>query len=113
MAQVNIGLKPVVKESSQDLPKEKCETTAHCVRGTRPGIVGERSNKVSLKCMNCAKVTAKVFQCSRCKASKYCSPECQQSHWGQHEPLCSAIKQLEEQNSRSNDSQTIFATHVI
>ena len=62
--------------------------------------------------MDCAKVTAKAFQCSRCKASKYCSPECQQSHSGQHEPLCSAIKQLEEQNNGSNDSQTIFATHV-
>ena len=85
-----------------------CHT--HCVRGT--GRSGWGSNKVSHKCMYCAKVTTKDFQCSRCKASKYCSSECQRSHWGQHEPLCSAIKQLEEQNNRSNDSQTIFATHA-
>ena len=31
---------------------------------------------------------------------------------GQHEPLCSAIKQLEEQNDRSNDSPTIHKKKV-
>ena len=110
VAQVNIGLKVVLKESSQGLPKEAWKRQSTASGGL--GIVGERSNKVSHKCINCAKVTAKAFQCSRCKASLCCSLECQQSHWGQHEPLCSAIKQLEEQNIRSNHSQTIFATHV-
>ena len=34
VAQVNIGLKVVIKESSQDLPKETWEMTTNCVRGT-------------------------------------------------------------------------------
>ena len=51
VAHVDSGLKIVVKESNQDLPKETWKTTTHCIRGR-----GERSNKVSHMRINCFSV---------------------------------------------------------
>ena len=27
-------------------------------------------------------------RCSRCKKQKYCSKQCQQTHWPHHKPVC-------------------------
>eukprot|EP00026_Physarum_polycephalum_P007141 Phypoly_transcript_07196.p1 GENE.Phypoly_transcript_07196~~Phypoly_transcript_07196.p1 ORF type:complete len:492 (+),score=58.38 Phypoly_transcript_07196:100-1575(+) len=39
----------------------------------------------------------KLLVCSRCKLVKYCSPECQRSHWKKHKPECN--KPLDVKNT--------------
>ena len=38
--------------------------------------------------------TEDVKRCSRCKATTYCSKECQWSHFGHHETWCKTIASL-------------------
>eukprot|EP00536_Pseudo-nitzschia_multiseries_P001996 jgi/Psemu1/301159/fgenesh1_kg.26_\ len=40
-------------------------------------------------CANCTKLLPKMNQCSRCRMVKYCSRECQSSHWKKvHKSSC-------------------------
>ena len=41
------------------------------------------------RCANCTKLFPKMNQCSRCKIVKYCSRDCQSSHWKKvHKESC-------------------------
>ena len=41
------------------------------------------------RCANCTKLLPKMSRCSRCKIVKYCSRECQSSHWKKvHKQSC-------------------------
>ena len=37
-------------------------------------------------CIVCGQVAKS--RCSKCKKQKYCSKQCQQSHWPSHKPVC-------------------------
>lgn len=39
-------------------------------------------------CGGCGAVGAWKARCSACKSVRYCTSECQRSHWGVHKPLC-------------------------
>jgi hypothetical protein len=50
---------------------------------------------VELKsCDNCGIIPLKTFRCSACKFAKYCSKECQLSHWSEHKEICKTYKAL-------------------
>ncbi len=40
------------------------------------------------RCAECGK-GGKTLQCTRCRKVRYCSRECQKSHWKTHKPACS------------------------
>ena len=48
------------------------------------------------QCNNCgsSEVDKSFKECPNCHAVRYCSTECQQSHWKTHEVLCNAISYL-------------------
>ncbi|CAK9062849.1 unnamed protein product [Durusdinium trenchii] len=39
-------------------------------------------------CRACGTAAAQPFQCGTCKSVRYCSPECQKSHWKEHKKKC-------------------------
>jgi hypothetical protein len=41
-----------------------------------------------LACAGCGFKYDKLLKCSRCKATRYCSPACQRSHWRIHKTSC-------------------------
>lgn len=43
------------------------------------------------KCEHCLKTAKKMFKCSRCLITRYCSTECQKSHWSTHKLKCKVI----------------------
>lgn len=44
-------------------------------------------------CANCGKInTSKLSSCSVCKATDYCSRDCQKADWGAHKGRCSAMR---------------------
>lgn len=43
-------------------------------------------------CSYCQKKPKKLLICMGCKYAHYCDAECQKNGWGQHKPLCKAIK---------------------
>ena len=45
-----------------------------------------RASPVSTCCAKCGMPAIK--KCSGCKIARYCSPQCQQSDWKEHKPLC-------------------------
>ena len=40
------------------------------------------------KCNACAKKGVKLMVCGQCKATYYCSQECQKNDWKLHKPIC-------------------------
>ena len=46
------------------------------------------TKKAREPCLNCGKSNPKMNVCSKCKVAKYCSKECQKSHWKQHKSTC-------------------------
>lgn len=56
-----------------------------------------KEHKASESCVQCgttaeATPNKKLMVCGGCKASRYCSPQCQKSHWKQHKAKCSQLK---------------------
>ena len=47
----------------------------------------EKEEKAEQTCLECGKSNAKNV-CSKCKVAKYCSRDCQRSHWKQHKATC-------------------------
>ncbi|KAF2431375.1 hypothetical protein EJ08DRAFT_569061, partial [Tothia fuscella] len=43
-------------------------------------------------CSACKKTENEIhlLRCGKCKSILYCTPECQQTHWETHKPLCSS-----------------------
>ncbi|PBL00332.1 hypothetical protein ARMGADRAFT_956095 [Armillaria gallica] len=50
----------------------------------------ENLDNVTVSCDHCEKTLrrADIKVCSRCKNARYCSPECQKSHWRKHKADC-------------------------
>lgn len=44
-----------------------------------------------LQCTICGSTSAKY--CGKCRSAAYCSPECQQTDWRTHKPLCSGFRE--------------------
>ena len=63
---------------------------------------------MSRPCCNCGSCVENILQCSRCKATKYCSKQCQREQWGSHEALCNAICEL----SKPPERKTSFLSHL-
>ncbi|KAF8183610.1 hypothetical protein K438DRAFT_1432144, partial [Mycena galopus ATCC 62051] len=40
------------------------------------------------QCASCASTTTKLLCCSRCRITRYCSRDCQASHWAVHRQIC-------------------------
>lgn len=54
------------------------------------GVLQEQTNSINNNtCMKCKKANSSSL-CARCKNVKYCSRECQTSHWKAHKPFCKA-----------------------
>ena len=41
-------------------------------------------------CERCSVILPRMLMCGRCKTAKYCSKDCQKSHWPEHKVTCSA-----------------------
>ena len=60
----------------------------------------------------------KFKQRSRCTSVRYCSANCQQSHWKQHKDLCRRIQQLSVTSSKNNvglgdsEDDQMFVSHL-
>jgi hypothetical protein len=66
-------------------------------------------------CHNCSKV-GKTWRCSKCKRVRYCSRECQKSHWKGHKKTCGmsvadAMLQLHKLCGDMNLSESIEQYH--
>jgi len=46
------------------------------------------AQNTTLKCYNCERFFSSLKVCSNCKTVRYCSRECQSSHWKIHKPMC-------------------------
>lgn len=113
----------------------KCGGSGHYSRGCRAesatskGVAGKRpevtstgqgvttQGTLSHNCANCKKREDVVpfDHCSSCKASRYCSQECQKEHWYAHRKLCKAIHKLEEQQQAMHhgpQTKNMFACHL-
>jgi hypothetical protein len=44
--------------------------------------------KSDFKCANCSHTYPSMMKCSACKNERYCSSECQKSHWKIHKKVC-------------------------
>lgn len=44
--------------------------------------------KPDVKCANCDYHYPSMMKCSACKTERYCSSECQKSHWKVHKKVC-------------------------
>ncbi|ORX43251.1 hypothetical protein BCR36DRAFT_586738 [Piromyces finnis] len=74
-------------------------------------MAGNNNNKRDVACSNpaCQKKWVQgqpMFKsCSQCGQAKYCSKECQKSHWKQHKRACKKrALQLQQQQSQSQQS---------
>ena len=63
---------------------------------------------MSRPCCNCGACAENILQCSKCKASTYCSKQCQREQWGSHRVLCAAICEL----SKPREKKTMFLSHL-
>ena len=57
-------------------------------------------------CSMCGLSTKK--RCTGCEAVFYCTEECQKEHWGDHKPLCNAIKVLSVRQDRMTEDRCVF-----
>lgn len=96
--------------------------TSKGVAGKRPEVTSAgqgvtTQGTLSHNCANCKKREDVVpfDRCSFCKASRYCSQECQKEHWYAHRKLCKAIHKLEEQQKAMHQgpqTKNMFACHL-
>ena len=63
--------------------------------GGKSAFVQTPSVDVKPKCCVCGKEDG-IKCCSNCESTKYCSSECQKSHWSYHKVYCKAISKLVE-----------------
>lgn len=57
-----------------------------------------KKQATKLSCAGCDKVldTSEGMRCARCKTAIYCSRDCQVSHWKEHKPECTRLKNAVE-----------------
>lgn len=61
------------------------------------------------KCANCAKLqsdSVNLKSCAKCHATKYCSRECQKTHWKVHKKVCASFAQPTGSQSSSEPAGT-------
>lgn len=74
--------------------ENKCGVQSTDTFGYFGMVMGENEyNKITLskdniKCANCDYCYPSMMKCSACKKERYCSPECQKSHWKIHKKVC-------------------------
>ena len=56
-------------------------------RKTAPDSIVEKPDVKTDLCASCGTSEANS-SCSVCKVTRYCSRECQTSHWKEHKPVC-------------------------
>ena len=82
-----------LKTRAQDaIAQQRAESEA--ARGPGAGRKDRDAPPGSVACETCAAVPepgAKFMACSRCHTTKYCSRECQKTHWGVHKKYCKTI----------------------
>ena len=57
-------------------------------------------------CSSCHKIeppNEKFKRCSRCKTAKYCSSECQRSHWKKHKKECKRMQDQRKEGSEEGE----------
>ena len=55
------------------------------------------------RCACCYKCTSELRRCKGCNAVRYCSTECQTSHWDDHKAACKKIRRAEKQEKRRSE----------
>lgn len=66
------------------------DTTVFAVMTCSPTCKKAFRSAMGLKfvCGACGVEGTKMMQCGKCKAARYCSKECQRSHWKEHKNSC-------------------------
>ena len=54
------------------------------------------TNENNEKCDSCDATGCKLMNCSRCSHAKYCSKECQRSHYSEHKTDCIVISSMKK-----------------
>ena len=49
--------------------------------------------RMVFKCDKCFRTDKKLINCGSCRLTRYCSRECQKSHWKEHKGFCEKWKQ--------------------
>jgi len=62
-------------------------TTAILLRWQRKRL-GETRKFEEKSCDACRQMSVRLKACSRCKTTRYCSSQCQKSHWKAHKLIC-------------------------
>ena len=76
--------------------------------------VEERSHQ----CSGCWKFGSQLRRCSKCQSVRYCSVQCQKSHWPKHKVLCDAIKELSEKEHGAQkglgdaQDENVYVSHI-
>ena len=76
--------------------------------------VEERSHQ----CSGCWKFGSQLRRCSKCQSVRYCSVQCQKSHWPKHKVLCDAIKELSEREHGAQkglgdaQDENVYVSHI-
>lgn len=82
---------------------ETKEDVESIMNSLSPSNFIQRWNDRNLSCHNSVDVcsnTENLQQCSRCKVALYCSAECQQNHWPDHQPICKQLASLRDDKNK-------------
>ncbi|CAJ1403949.1 unnamed protein product [Effrenium voratum] len=66
--------------------EELLESKRAAWRASAPSVASAASGASA--CAGCGGKQPRPFQCGTCKTVRYCSPECQKSHWKEHKRRC-------------------------
>ena len=73
------------------------------VRAVMPSLWMDACSGPRCQQLECAAV--KFRKCSCCRASKYCSEDCQQAHWNVHKRVCRASSHMQPGAPRLGEGQ--------
>ncbi|KAF9219875.1 ankyrin [Gyrodon lividus] len=87
-----------IEDANGDSPRKMCvvfgaEVTAAVQRWERKRK-GEQAPWEEKRCENCKTKSSGLKQCARCHTIRYCSTECQRTHWKMHKPRCNPFTAL-------------------
>jgi hypothetical protein len=58
----------------------------------RKSVVTDAFGQKIKHCENCKQTPLNLLSCAKCLSVRYCSKQCQTSHWPEHKPFCLAVR---------------------